>query len=267
MNDAVKGEELYSAALRSAESAQDDAGWSSVVAMLREAENCGSARAKSDLAALVSLGAPLAVPPKKILSADPRLAVVNNFVTPELCAHLIAAARPKLHRAQVFDQATGGPRQENVRDNSECHLSRGDGIVPLLVRQRIGIAAELPVAAMEATAILHYAPGERFEPHYDFLDPAQPGPARGIAEAGQRVLTFLVSLNDGYEGGETEFPALGKRYKGRTGTAIFFWNVTPDGAPDRRTVHAGLPPTSGEKWLLSQWIRERTWRDIVPPSP
>jgi hypothetical protein len=47
------------------------------------------------------------------------------------------------------------------------------------------------------------------------------------------------------------------RYRGRKGDAIFFWNVDPSGAPDKRTYHAGLAPTRGEKWLLSQWIRER----------
>ena len=68
-------------------------------------------------------------------------------------------------------------------------------------------------------------------------------------------MTFLLSLNDGYEGGETKFPELQQRWKGRAGNALFFWNVEPDGTPDRRTVHAGLPPASGEKWLLSQWVR------------
>jgi hypothetical protein len=25
-----------------------------------------------------------------------------------------------------------------------------------------------------------------------------------------------------------------------------------------RTLHEGLPPTRGEKWLLSQWMREKS---------
>jgi len=29
------------------------------------------------------------------------------------------------------------------------------------------------------------------------------------------------------------------------------------GKPDPLSEHAGLPVTSGEKWLLSQWIRDR----------
>jgi hypothetical protein len=32
-------------------------------------------------------------------------------------------------------------------------------------------------------------------------------------------------------------------------------NTDETGRPDRRTMHVGLPPTRGEKWLLSQWIR------------
>ena len=37
-----------------------------------------------------------------------------------------------------------------------------------------------------------------------------------------------------------------------------FANVDLNGAPDRLTLHTGCSPTRGEKWLLSQWIRDRT---------
>ncbi len=69
------------------------------------------------------------------------------------------------------------------------------------------------------------------------------------------MLTFLIYLSGDFEGGETDFPNFGWRYKGKTGDALFFWNVLPNGQPDRRMLHAGLPPTSGEKFLFSQWVR------------
>jgi prolyl 4-hydroxylase len=50
---------------------------------------------------------------------------------------------------------------------------------------------------------------------------------------------------------------LDMRWRGRKGSAIFFWNVLPDGVHDRRMLHAGLPLTGGEKWMLTQWIRSR----------
>jgi prolyl 4-hydroxylase len=108
---------------------------------------------------------------------------------------------------------------------------------------------------MEHTVILHYAPGQQYFQHYDFLEEGDPGGAQDIAQRGQRVFTFLVYLNDDFAAGETGFPRLNWRYKGRKGDAVFFWNVTPDGVCDRETLHAGLPPAQGEKWLLSQWIR------------
>jgi prolyl 4-hydroxylase len=216
------------------------------------AADWASLRSSIDTAALLT-------PPRpSIVSANPRIATVERFASPEVCDWLIARTRGKLAPAKVYDPATGGPRSETVRTNSEYHFRRDESdLVLLSVRARMAKAVELPVAAMEATAILHYTPGQEFLPHFDFLDTSSPGHAREVAEGGQRVLTFLLCLNDEYDGGQTEFSALGKRWKGRKGSALFFWNVQPDGVPDRRTVHAGLPPTRGEKWLLSQWMRAR----------
>jgi prolyl 4-hydroxylase len=76
------------------------------------------------------------------------------------------------------------------------------------------------------------------------------------------VFTVLVYLNDDLEGGETEFLQLGLRHRGRKGDALMFRNVDAEGQPDRRTLHAGRPPTQGEKWLLSVWIRDRA----LPPE-
>ena len=71
----------------------------------------------------------------------------------------------------------------------------------------------------------------------------------------QRVLTFLVYLNEGYEGGETAFPALGIKVRGQTGDGLLFRNATTDGKPDPRAIHSGLPVTRGVKHLASRWIR------------
>jgi len=215
----------------------------------------------SSLRSSIDLVALLTPPRPSIVSANPRIATIEQFASSEVCDWLIARARGKLAPAKVYDPNTGGPRSETVRTNSEYHFHSDDtDLVLLSVRARMAKAAELPVGAMEATAILHYTPGQEFLPHFDFLDTSSPGHARQVAEGGQRVLTFLLCLNDEYDGGQTEFSALGRRWKGRKGSALFFWNVGPDGVPDRRTVHAGLPPIRGEKWLLSQWMRARPVR-------
>jgi hypothetical protein len=47
------------------------------------------------------------------------------------------------------------------------------------------------------------------------------------------------------------------RSKAIEATPWLFSNIDAAGAPDYDTVHAGLPPVCGEKWLFSQWIRTR----------
>ena len=63
----------------------------------------------------------------------------------------------------------------------------------------------------------------------------------------------------GYSSGETVFPHLGVSHAGQLGEGLFFVNTHDDGTPNLRTLHNGQPPTSGEKWIVSQFIRNRPW--------
>jgi len=130
-------------------------------------------------------------------------------------------------------------------------------VVNLLVQAKIAAAADLPFEWLEAGIALHYRPGEQASDHYDFLDPSVPAYARQIAARGQRIATALVYLNDGYEGGETNFPRLGVAYRGRKGDALVFMSVDAEGRPDARSLHAGTPPSAGEKWVFSNFVRNR----------
>jgi prolyl 4-hydroxylase len=69
----------------------------------------------------------------------------------------------------------------------------------------------------------------------------------------------VTYLNEDFEAGETSFLKLGVTYKGKPGDALMWANVLPGGEPDANTLHAGMPPTSGRKWILSQWIRNRPY--------
>jgi len=45
-------------------------------------------------------------------------------------------------------------------------------------------------------------------------------------------------------------------HKGRRGEGLYFVNAN-DGGADVRTLHAGLRPRAGEKWIVSQFVRSR----------
>lgn len=190
---------------------------------------------------------------------SPRIGVVERLVPDALCRWLVQRARPKLAEARVRNPAEGGGVRIGHRSNTGAGFSLIESdLILQMVNARVAEVAGEPLAHQEPTNVLHYSPGEEYRPHFDFITPS----ARHEAElrvSGQRRTTVLVYLNEDYDGGGTDFPELDWRFKGRTGDALVFVNLMPDGQPDRRTLHAGVATTRGEKWLYSKWIRERPY--------
>ena len=228
--------------------AEPDADWESI-----EAADApwADARTRISLDRLLSHGE------RTVLSENPRIRAIRGFATESECRWLVERARPRLSRATVIKKS-GERGHAQGRSNSAAVLDVVEMDVALeVMRSRISAATRVPVPLFEPTQILHYSVGQEFRPHHDYLDPTNEL-HRKIMVAGQRIATFLIYLNEGFEGGETDFPAIGLRYRGRTGDAIFWANLDRQNRPDPLTMHAGLPPTSGEKWILSQWIRDRS---------
>ncbi len=232
--------------------AQDEAlenRWEIAQQCLRHAAERGWSLAEAELDFL--RGEPVetaAAQPCEVFQTPPVL-VFESFVAAAVCNWLVERARPRLERARVYDRGTGSGRLEQARNNSSAEFDVAHSDIPLMrVRARILASIGIPDLKPETPSVLHYAPGQHFEPHVDFLDPSEPGYLQDLQKNGQRAATFLLYLNDDYEGGETAFPSLSWQYKGRKGDALLFWNVDSSGVPDQRMIHAGRPPTSGEKW-------------------
>lgn len=209
------------------------------------------------LRAGLSLQKLVEVPQKKPISETPRLRLIERFATLAECGWIIERARDRLRPATVINPA-GGTTIETVRTNRAVEFQLADmDMVIEAIRSRISAATRLPLPLFEPTQVLHYAPGQRFEPHHDYFDPENEGHAEEIRTSGQRIATFLVYLNGDYTGGETAFPIVQLKFRGNVGDALFIANVERGGRPDPLTLHAGTAPSSGEKWLLSQWIRDK----------
>jgi len=228
-----------------------------------EAAALGDTRAKGQLMALGNTfdrGAWFGPVQMQQHHAAPRVFTMENFLPKPVCIWLIKQARKNLQRAPVQLAAQAGAfAVEDSRSNTVAgsHPLQPD-LVMQLVNLKIAAAINLPLPQQEATNILHYGRGEQYLPHFDFFTEAEEtGFARELRTIGQRVATVLVYLNDGYEGGETDFPKLDWRFKGKTGDALIFWNLSAEGAREMNSLHAGMPVTKGEKWLLSKWVRQR----------
>ncbi len=190
---------------------------------------------------------------------DPNVWMLDGLLEPWICDYVIAMAAPTLTRGKVLDD-TGRETVRDERTNTVMHFGLVDSDVILeLVSARLAAAAEMPPENGEALGVLHYAVGEVYKPHVDYIpETLQNAPI--LKELGQRVRTLLVYLNDGFEGGATEFPHLKVGYKPPRGCALIFDSVKPDGSVDPMTLHVGAPPTSGQKWAISKWFRNKALR-------
>ena len=238
---------------------------------LTRAVECGSSSALRELRVLarasgddwrnlrqaIDVPALTTAPAVRVISEQPRILVVERFATADECASLIELGRPALRRALVY-RGSADARAAESRTNTEASFTIFQANVLLnLIRERMASVLQVSTRFFEVTKLLHYEPGEQFALHADFLQTSTPELVREVELRGQRSMTFLTYLNEGYEGGETHFPRLGLRHKGARGDALVFSNLDANGAPDYSTVHAGLATVAGEKWLLSQWVRTK----------
>ena len=241
--------------------AQDDAlndRWSIALGYLGAAAAGGIASARQELA-IVGADFPSLLAPKpfEFVSHDPRILVSRGFASARECDWQMEAARPRTVPGQIYDPRTGtGFEARDIRNNSAAAFGVLEtGVLLCALRSRLRASVDLGGHDFEPLMVLHYETGQQFAPHFDFIDPEQPALREDIAQKGQRVATLLIYLNDDFTGGQTAFPTLGYSFKGGKGDALLFWNVDAQGRPDRRMLHAGMPPLSGKKWVLSQWIR------------
>jgi len=265
--------------------------WPHALATLAHAAGLGSTIAREQLILLAGLGEPevdptlldndapgywqqlitavnleawLKAPTGNVLSEDPKIVTIANLLPPPVCRWLIRLSSSRLKPALVYDAQNRRNYQSETRTNSiaEFNLAENE-LLHFLIQQKMSAACGITMVQMEGTAILNYQPGEEISEHFDFVDPAMSNYEQEIRDNGQRVITFLIYLNEEYEGGETVFTELDLSFKGNTGDGIYFVNSLPDGSPDRRTKHAGKPPDTGEKWIVSQFIRNREVKYIL----
>lgn len=233
-------------------------GWVPAQAQLRLLAGSAGSDDWETLAAHIDLAAWLRPPPAQELLASPRVHSYPGFVPVEVCDWIIGKARGRLAPAQMYDAVTRQTTAHASRTNSAAILGlRDTDLVLVLVQHRMAACLAVPFRHLEAATVLHYEPGQQIREHYDFVDPNVPDYERQLRERGQRIVTFLLYLNDGYEGGHTEFPRLGVSHKGARREGLFFHNAHADGRPDVRTLHAGRAPAGSAKWILTQFIKNR----------
>jgi len=190
----------------------------------------------------------------------PRILLLQNLLDGTECDALVSLARDRLQRSPVVNPDTGDENLIDARTSMGAMFQVGEHALIQRIEARIAAITGLPVEHGEGLQILNYKPGGEYQPHFDFFNPKRPGEARQLRVGGQRVATLVIYLNSPPAGGATAFPKLGLEVAPVKGNAVFFRYQLPDGGLDERTLHAGLPVESGEKWIATKWLREHPYR-------
>lgn len=197
-----------------------------------------------------------AIPPATTQRDAPRVASIARFLDSDECDYLMSRGSALLRRATAAG-ASGAAADVRTNDSMKYGVVESDPAIQS-IDTRIAAALGARAGDGERLALLRYRPGQHYAPHFDWIDPTDPSKAADLAAWGQRIKTLIVYLNDDFEGGETSFPRAEKLiFRGERGDALMWDNLTAAGAVDPLTLHAGLTPATGEKWLLSLWLRDR----------
>lgn len=188
----------------------------------------------------------------------PRVVLFQNFLSAAECDELIRLSRDRMQASHVIDMDSGNTRADAGRTSSGTAFARGESPLIERIERRIEALLQWPYERGEALQILRYEVGQEYKPHYDYVDPTQPGAAPFLARGGQRVASLVMYLNTPQDGGGTNFPDVGFEIAAHKGCAVYFSYDRPH--PMTRSRHGGMPVRAGEKWVATKWLREAEHR-------
>jgi predicted 2-oxoglutarate/Fe(II)-dependent dioxygenase YbiX len=177
-----------------------------------------------------------------LLPTYPKPVVIENFLSENERIHIKQEAKSKL---QVSTVDKDRRVDEQIRKSETAWLSTEDPIVRSVVERCVS-RTDRPIENCEQLQVLRYTEGGHYNPHQDVF----------YQDKNKRLYTFIIALNDEYEGGETAFPYLDEKYKLKAGDALFFHTLDNYGLDTTDALHGGQPVKSGEKWVCNLWVHK-----------
>lgn len=195
---------------------------------------------------------------KKLGTRKAQVFTWADFLTAAECDKTIQLIEGHLRPSTVTD--TRG--DANVRTSSTCDLGELSDPFVFDLDRKISAALGIHWSYSEPNQGQKYLVGQEFKSHTDYFEPRTAEYLPNTAERGQRTWTFMVYLNSTPEGGATRFPRLEKLFRPKQGMAVIWNNLTPEGEPNPYTLHHGMKPRRGEKYIITKWFRERGWAPL-----
>jgi len=185
------------------------------------------------------------------------LKTIDNFLTNEECDELIKRSEGKL-----VDSTVGLDGEAKIDDSRKSKTYSLCNCVPFEqgIRKKIVEYLGIEDKKLEAIQLQKYEVGGYFNEHFDAFE-GENLYRFGLA-SGNRVATLMVFLNDN-SSGATHFPRLNQQYLPKKGSALYWEHLNKDGSINQDSKHAGLEVTEGEKYILTCWVRENDFDNVL----
>lgn len=198
----------------------------------------------------------------EMLSKLPPIMTIYDVISNEEADLIREMATPSLTRSTVV-----GREDHSVREYSDQRISStawlSDRSHPRInaISQRIALITGFNVTDKNAEEfqVVNYGIGGMYNAHYDYLYKQHDLNDRldDPTFMGNRIVTFILYLNDVELGGATAFPNRKTAVTPKKGAAALWFNINEFGVPDVQSFHGGCPVLYGSKWIANKWILER----------
>ena len=180
--------------------------------------------------------------------------VVPRFLTRRDCKAIVEVINRRAAPSTLYR----GHERPGLRTSFTHHFDRDDPLTSD-VEQYISELIGIDNIYSEPMQGQRYQVGQEYRHHFDFFPTGESYWPVEAVRGGQRSWTAMVSLSEPKEGGETDFPRLGIALRQQTGALILWNNMDPEGRPNIKTLHAGMPVKRGIKHVITKWYRQEPW--------
>jgi prolyl 4-hydroxylase len=177
--------------------------------------------------------------------------MIHGILTQDECDYIINKANDSFTRSTVV----GIDGSDESRTSETAWISKDDPVARKVLERACALSGK-PMEHTEELQVVRYKPGTYYREHHDACCDESEACSLFENKGGQRVGTLLVYLNEEFTDGETHFPNINLKLKAPPGSAIFFKPLGLENKCHPNALHAGLPISSGTKYVCNAWVRE-----------
>lgn len=197
-------------------------------------------------------------------ATPPGFLIVQNALDAAACQEIVQACAPVQGVRSTIgaSDGTAGNFKSEVRTSDFIDVRQLSVDIPAMIerifRNYVEPNYDVSIDWFELPEILRYGPGGEYAVHAD-AENWNAGKQRW-ERVKDRDLSLLLYIDDGFTGGEIDFPNFGMKLPPKRGLLIVF-------PSDGRYVHAARPVTSGLRHVVVSWAatKNAALRGRKPP--